>query len=85
MIYATVGSITTAARLAKKLSAHGDLHTSIVHTPSEINNGGCSYSVRTSVRDPSLVREIAAEYGIHIRNFYREDVINGRKFYHVIS
>mgnify|MGYP000953086851 CR=1 FL=1 len=85
MIYATVGSVTTAARLAKKLSAHGDLRTSVVHTPPEINDGGCSYSVRTSLRDPAAIREIAAEYGIQIRGFYREDIFNGRKFYHVIS
>ncbi len=85
MIYATVGSVTTAVRLAKRLSARGDMRSSVVHTPAEINNGGCSYSVRTSLRDTAAIRQIAAEYGIQIRGFYREDIFNGRKFYHVIS
>lgn len=85
MIYAKVGSVTTASRLAKKLTAHGDSQAAVVHTPPEMARGGCSYSVKTGMQSPLVVKKIAAESDIEIRGFYREITENGRKTYHAIS
>ena len=85
MVYAIVGSVTTAARLAKKLVSNGDLQATVVHTPPQISTGGCSYSVRFSNTSPDSVRRIANDIGIRIQKLYQERIVDGKKGYHAIS
>lgn len=85
MIYAVVGAVTTAGRLARKMQAAGDLSARVVHTPAELNGGGCSYSVRTAFRSAEPVARIANENRIRVRRYYREVMVNGRRVYSAIS
>ncbi len=84
-ILITVGSVTTAARLEKYLRKRMGIRSSVVHTPSEINNGGCSYSLRIDEKFLDIVKTAISEAGIRVRKFYIEDYCEGEKKYHVIS
>ena len=85
MIYAVIGSVTTAGRLARKMQEAGDLSARVVHTPSEFNNGGCSYSVKTAFCSAEPIYRIANTNRIRIKRCYRENYVNGRKVYNAIS
>lgn len=84
-IIITAGAITTAVRLEKKLNSLGDVKASVIHTPTEINKGGCSYSVKTTLNKLSLIEEIIAENRIKIKKVYVEDIINGESAYRDLS
>lgn len=84
-ILITVGSITTAMRFKKLLNRRG-IPAEVLHTPTTLNNGNCSYSLRLSVENISPIREISREYRLNIKGIYREiDDIKGEKRYHAIS
>ena len=57
----TIGSITTATRAVKTIEAKTGIKGQVVHTPSEINRGGCSYSVRYSDDYENLLRRVIKE------------------------
>lgn len=84
-IIITVGAITSAVRLEKKLNSLGDVKASVIHTPTEINKGGCSYSVKTTLNKLPLIEEIIAENRIKIKKVYIEDIINGESAYRDLS
>lgn len=81
----TVGSITTAARLEKVLRRKKGVMSTVIHTPSAISGGGCSYSIITDNGNLSYVKEAAAESGINVRGYYMESVFEGEKKYYAIS
>lgn len=81
----TVGSITTAARLARILEHNTGLPAETVHTPAAVNKGGCSYSVRFPEEHIELARELTAEYGVPVKKYYSETLCGGRREYHDIS
>ena len=81
----TVGSVTTASRLEKYLRKKKGIKASLMHTPVEINNGGCSYSIRIDAANLSRVKEAIKEIDVAVRKFYMEDYYEGEKKYHVIS
>ena len=56
-IYASIGSVTTAARFARDLERHG-IRAEVVHTPTKINAGGCSYSVRVDKKYKKSLQQI---------------------------
>lgn len=82
---AAIGSVTTAVRLKKTVSKISSAVPTVVHTPAEINKGGCSYSIRFNAEYINAVKKGAAKSGITIKGLYME-VQNGReREYHAIS
>lgn len=84
-MYVVVGSITTATRLAKILEKTIGVPADVVHTPSPISNGGCSYSVRISEKSLNSVRAVISEFDIRIKGIYIEEIGKGEREYHVVS
>ena len=84
-IIATVGSVTTAARLEKLLRKNKGISSRVIHTPAKINEGGCSHSLMLESVYLSHLKELANKYGLTIRKIYMEEMHDGEKVYHVIS
>lgn len=74
-IYAAIGSVTTATRLSRELMRRG-VSADVVHTPSEINSGGCSYSVRLPAQNRDILEQTALEKRYKIRRLYGRDKEN---------
>ena len=81
----TVGSITTAARLAAILERNTGCPAETVHTPAAVNKGGCSYSVRFPEQHIERAREPISEYKVPVKKYYSETICGGRREYHDIS
>lgn len=81
----TIGSITTATRAAKLIKRNIGAYAQVVATPSELNRGGCSYSVRFNDRYELEVRRLADEYEIPIKRIYKESQNGKKRVYHDIS
>lgn len=81
----TAGSITTAVRIKKTLLSLGDKSASVIHTPSFINSGGCSYSVRTDYKNLNIVKTLFEEKKIKYKKLFTESDENGGTEYHDIS
>lgn len=75
-----VGSVTSAARLSKRLFAHGDRHAHVVGTPAILGGRGCSYSVIASEDSLDFIKK--GFRGITIRGIFRK---NAAGEYHDIS
>ena len=80
----TAGSITTAVRIKKMLNSIGDINATIINTPSSINSGGCSYSVKTSYNNLNMVRNLADEKKMKFRKLYMQTNEGGELVYHDI-
>ena len=83
-MYIVVGSVTTAVRLGKLIEKLSGYPAEVVHTPSKLNKGGCSYSVKSDDRAVGLVKSIAKEYGVNIKKIYTEEIIGGERVFRVI-
>lgn len=81
----TVGSVTTAARLARILEKNTGYPAEVVHTPAAINRGGCSYSVRYPEKNAEAARALIRQNRIPARKYYSEQVVDGKREYHDIS
>lgn len=68
----TIGSVTTAARASRIIEKALGINVQVVHTPRELNRGGCSYSIRFSDSYEMSVKRVVAEYKIPVRRWYRE-------------
>lgn len=77
-IYAAVGSVTTAARLSRELAKRG-ISASVMHTPPELDRGGCSYSVRVDEAYRSQLENAASGRRYKIRRLYMQD--KGKDYY----
>ncbi len=84
-MYITVGSATTAERLKKAAEKIIGFPAYVVHTPSSLNKGGCSYSLRLDDRALNEIRKIAADNRIPIRKIYIEKHENGERVYYDVS
>ncbi len=84
-MYIVTGSITTATRLARILEKTAGIPADVVHTPSAIKSGGCSYSVRINDRALQIVRTVIEQYKINIKSIYTEVLSDGEREYHDIS
>ena len=84
-MYILVGSITVASRLKKLLERVAGYPAEVVHTPSAINTGGCSYSVYADDRLKSMIMPFAAEYSIPVKKLYTMEIIDGERVYNDIS
>lgn len=82
-ILVVVGSVTSAARLAKRLNKYGDVNARVINTPASLGGSGCSYSVAASLSSEKFIRNNS--HGITIKKIYIEEVIGGEKYYHDIS
>ena len=76
-MYILIGSVTTATRLKKAAEKIIGFPAYVVHTPSALNQGGCSYSVRVDDRALNEIRKIAGDNEIPIRRIYIERTVNG--------
>ena len=68
----TIGSITTATRAVKIIESKTGIKGKVVSTPSELNHGGCSYSVRYDDSYENVLRKVVKEYRIPAKKWYRE-------------
>lgn len=84
-MYIIVGSVTTATRLKKIAEKTIGFPAYVVHTPSAIRTGGCSYSVRLDDRALSDIKMIASDNEIPIKRIYIEKFENGESVYHAVS
>lgn len=84
-MYILVGSVTTATRLKKVAEKIIGFPAYVVHTPSVLNPGGCSYSVRIDNRALNEIRTIADDNQIPIKRIYIERTVNGERVYDVVS
>lgn len=84
-MYVLLGSVTTAMRLKRLLEKKCGCPAEVVHTPSQLNSGGCSYSVRVDNRYLDTVRNTAEEYTVGIRKIYLDEYTGGERIYHDVS
>lgn len=84
-MYVMVGSVTTAMRLKKLMEQRFAVPAEVVHTPSQLSHGGCSYSVRTDDRAADTVRRVSAEYSVPVRGMYKVKIINGERVFYAVS
>lgn len=84
-LIAVVGSVTTASRLERKLNENGRAFSRIVHTPAELGNGGCSYSIRTNGKNLPVVIETANKYKIRVKGYFLIEISDGKEVYHALS
>ena len=68
----TIGSITTATRAANVIYSKTGIKGKVVHTPSEINQGGCSYSIRYNDDQEAVLRRVVRENRIPAKKWYKE-------------
>ena len=71
--YLVVSSVTTAQRLQKLCQKQG-ISLSVVHTPQDLSEKGCSYSLIVSERDYKRVNDLSEINRIPIRDrfLYRD-------------
>ena len=81
----TVGSVTTAVRLARIFEKNICPHAEVVHTPQAVRRGGCSYSVRVPEGYRDAAEELMRTYNVPVRKFYSETMHEGKREYHDIS
>lgn len=80
----TIGSITTAARLARIIEKNTGAPAEVIHTPPHLNKGGCSYSVRFADKYAARARALINEYKVPARKFYSESLDGGQRVYHAV-
>lgn len=68
----TIGSVTTATRAANTIRKALGINISVIHTPSELNRGGCSYSIKFNDNYMSAVKGVITEYKIPVKRWYGE-------------
>ena len=68
----TIGSITTASRAAKIIRSVLSINVQVIHTPSKLNRGGCSYSIRFGDNYYMSVKRVISEYNIPVKRWYSE-------------
>lgn len=83
-ITASIGPITSAARLARKCRESG-IEAGLMQTPAQINKGGCAYSVRFPPEALEAVKSISERYNIQLKKLFKEEKIGEEKVYHDIS
>ncbi len=82
-ILVVVGAITSASRLAKRLTKNGDRNVYVISTPAMLGGGGCSYSVRASLASEQFIRNNPD--GINIKGIYIEEQKGKERYYRDIS
>lgn len=81
----TIGSVTTATRLARLAERKLGIPAQVIHTPAVINHGSCSYAIRIRDKHTAEVRKLAKEYKVPVRKCYTEETVDGKRVYHAVS
>lgn len=68
----TIGSITTASRAAKVIRRVLGINVQVIHTPTQLNRGGCSYSIKFSDNYHMSVKRVISECNIPVKRWYGE-------------
>ena len=68
----TIGSLTTASRAAKVIRRVLGINVQVIHTPTQLNRGGCSYSIKFSDNYHMSVKRVISEYNIPVKRWYGE-------------
>lgn len=68
----TTGSVTTASRLVRIIRRTLGINAQVIRTPSELNRGGCSYSVKFDDSHSGSVKKIVSDYGIPVKKWYTD-------------
>lgn len=77
----TIGSVTTAARASRIINKVLGINVQVIHTPAELNRGGCSYSIKFSDSYEMSVKRVIAEYKIPVKRWYKEtNGLSGRVY-----
>lgn len=79
-MYIVTGSVTSAVRLKRILESATGYPADVVHTPSRIKRGGCSYSVLADDRLKNFIRPFCAERDIPVKGIYMRE---GDEYYAV--
>ena len=83
-IIVIVGSVTSAARLAKRINNLSISGAQVISTPVGLrSHSGCSYSVRTSLNNESIVRNNLG--GLNIKGIFIEKRDGKERSYYDIS
>ena len=80
-----IGSVTSAVRTEKYLSSSGIINTSVIHTPTSIKTGGCSYSIRTPLQNLQIIRKLMYKNNFRVKGLYSETFEKGERVYRAIS
>lgn len=80
----TIGSVTTAARAAKIIEQISNISVRVVHTPHELNKGGCSYSIQFNDKHETNVRKVINDYKIPVKKWYSQTNSNNKRVYNAI-
>ena len=83
-MYVLVGSITTAMRLKRLLDNVNGIDSDVVHTPTKLKDGGCSYSLRASNDALDAVKQICDEYSVNIRKIYIDKVVGKERVFDAV-
>ena len=68
----TIGSVTTASRAAKVIRRELGINVQVIHTPTQLNRGGCSYSIRFSDNYHMSVKRVISDDRIPVKRWYSE-------------
>lgn len=79
-----IGSVTTASRLKRELERR-KITAAVVHTPTELGNSGCSYSIKTKRAILPVIIELAEKYKIKVKGFFIIEETSNGAVYHDIS
>ncbi|MDD3766164.1 MAG: DUF3343 domain-containing protein [Eubacteriales bacterium] len=64
-------SITYATRIKNFFKYDGD-YVAMLHTPSQISKGGCSYSIKVKPHKVKQVLEVSKKCGYKIKGVYKQ-------------
>lgn len=84
-MYVVIGSVTAAVRFKRDLERASGYPAYVVHTPSGLGEGGCSYSVRADNRLAEFVKQFCAEKEISVKRICIEEFVSGERVYHDLS
>ncbi|MBR4721273.1 MAG: hypothetical protein IK057_05875 [Clostridia bacterium] len=83
-IIVIVGSVTSATRLARRINSQSTEMARVISTPADLHvHSGCSYSVRTSLKNESIVRNNLG--GLNIKGIFIEKRDGNERSYYDIS
>lgn len=83
-IIVIVGSVTSATRLARRINSLTYDGAQVISTPVDLrSHSGCSYSVRTSLKNENIVRSNLN--GLNIKGIFIEKRDGKERSYYDIS
>ena len=83
-IIVIVGSVTSAMRLAKRINSQSIDGAQVISTPADLSShSGCSYSVKTSLKNEGIVR--SNMNGLNIKGIFIEKRDGKERSYYDIS